>query len=171
MRLFEAPGAIVAVTAPVPSTCAPANPPPTGAASYDVATKSSLPGGAGTLTVHVRGVPVGPPQAADPDEMSVAASPMMVLPPCAYALMSMPAVDGETNFGRRPLLWPVVLPPMTTETRTDCVVPAGTGPVAVGAWPADGVVPPPPLQPASSAKAAQAEVRSLRTRSCPSGKR
>ena len=63
--------------------------------------KSSLPAGAGTLIVHVRGVPVWPPQAAEPDEMSVSDWPMMVLPPCAYTLKSMPFVDGEMNFGRR----------------------------------------------------------------------
>ena len=77
--------------------------------------------------VHVRGVPVWPPHAAEPDEMSVSDCPMIVLPPWAYTLKSIPLVDGETNFGRRTPLdepRPAVVPPMITEMLTDSGVPA-----------------------------------------------
>jgi hypothetical protein len=137
----------------MPSTCELANEPLTGAPSYVVATKSSLPAGAGTLMVHVRGVPVTPPQAAEPDEISVSDWPMIVLPPCAYTLKSIPFVDGETNFGRRTPLElprPAVVPAITTVTLTDCGEPAGlSGVTGVGVE----SPPPPPPHPAKNAVA------------------
>ena len=132
-------------------------------ASYVVATKSSLPAGAGTAIEHVRGVPVAPPQAAEPDEMSVSDWPMIVLPPCAYTLKSMPLVDGETNFGRRTPLdepRPAVVPPMITLILTDSGVP-GTFVTGVSVR---GVViapPPPPPHPPKNA-AASATASNLR---------
>jgi hypothetical protein len=126
---------------------------PEGTTSYVVATKSSLPDGAGTWIVHVRGVPVWPPQADEPDEMSVSDWPMIVLPPFAYTLKSMPLVDGEMNRGRRTPLElprPAVVPPMMTLIFTDSVVPAAFTGVSVR-----GVVaaPPPPPHPAKNAAA------------------
>src|SRR5579884_957669 len=163
---FACPWLIVAVIAPIPSTCAPENEPPDGAASYVVPTKSSLPGGAGTETVQVRGRPVWPPHAAEPDEMSVSDSPRTVFPPCAYTLMSIPLVDGETNFGRRTL--PATAPdrpPRTTVIVTVCAAPAGGG--FAGFWtvgPAGGrSAPAPPPHPASRSAAAQAAGRNVRT--------
>ena len=103
----------------MPSTCAPENELLTGAASYVVPTKSSLPGGAGTWIVQVRGRPVWPPHAAEPDEMSVSDSPMIVLPPCAYTLKSIPLVEGEMNLVRRACARAPFVPPTTTVMRTD----------------------------------------------------
>src|ERR1700681_1183444 len=117
--------------------------------------------------VHVRGVPVWPPQAAEPDEMSVSDCPMIVLPPCAYTLKSMPFVDGETNFGRRTPLdepRPAVVPPMITETLTDSSAPGDFAGVP------GGVVSAPPLPPPHPPKkaAATAAANNLRNKLIPS---
>jgi hypothetical protein len=72
------PCAIACVALPLPSACAPAKLPPVGGASYEVKTSVSLPGGAGIGTVHVRGVPVVPPHAGEPDETSTVPVPSTV---------------------------------------------------------------------------------------------
>ena len=113
--------------------------------------------------LHVRGVPVWPPHAAEPDEMSVSDWPMIVLPPCAYTLKSIPFVDGEMNFGRRTPLElprPAVVPPTMTLICTDSAAPAGfDGVTGVGA---ERPPPPPPPQPAKNA-AANVAVSNLRS--------
>ncbi len=118
--------------------------------------------------VQVRGVPVWPLQAAEPDEMSVSDWPMIVLPPCAYTLKSMPFVDGETNLGRRTPLdapCPAVVPPMITETFTDSGDPGDPG--AFTGTSVRGVVcAPPPPHPAKNA-AAMAVANNLRNETDP----
>src|SRR5665213_371530 len=91
--------------------------------------------------------------------MSVFDSPMMVLPPCAMTWMSIPLVDGETNFGRRaPALGVPDFPPRMIVARAVCSDDDDALSTGRGA----SELPPPPPQPANRIKAAVHAATALR---------
>jgi hypothetical protein len=91
--------------------------------------------------------------------MSVLDSPMIVLPPCAKTLMSIPLVDGETNFGRRTAALGVPDFPPRTIVAWAISVGVVVGPSGTRG---ESALPPPPPQPANSTKAAVKAATALR---------